>query len=299
MANPMSRLPLQDLMAFTTVARALSFTKAAAELGVSQPALSQTIRGLEERLGVRLLTRSTRSMSLTDAGERLLTTVGGRLDEIAEEVEALSAWRDRPAGTIRLTTGEHALHTLIWPKLRPFLQANPDIHVEIDVSYGLKDIVAERFDAGVRMGEQIEKDMIALPIGPPLRMAVVGSPTYFKGRTLPQVPQDLSEHMCINLRLPTYGGWYAWEFERGERSLDVRVRGQLASTSVPHIIEAAVQGFGLAFVPEDVVTDHIAAGRLIRSLEAWCPTFAGYHLFYPTRRQNSPAFALVVNALRQ
>lgn len=294
----MARRNLNDLLAFTAVARMRSFTRAAADLGVSQPALSQTIRNLETRLGVRLLTRSTRSVALTDAGERVLNSIGSRLDEIEEELDALSALRDKPAGTIRITTGEHALASILWPKLRPFLREYPDIQVEFDVSYGLKDIVAERFDAGVRMGEQVEKDMIAVPIGPRMRMAAVASPSYFAGKTKPKKPQDLAEHRCINLRLPTYGGWYAWEFERNGRELHARVHGQLAFGTAPHILDASIDGFGLAYLPEDMVLAHVKAGRLVRVLEDWCPPFPGYHLYYPSRRQHSTAFALLVKALR-
>lgn len=293
----MARPNLNDLLAFVAVARSRSFTRAAAQLGVSQSALSHTMRGLETRMGMRLLTRTTRSVSVTDAGERLLLSVGSRLDEIEEELDALTALRDKPAGTVRITTGEHALTTILWPTLRPFLRKHPDIQVEFDVSYALKDIVAERLDAGVRMGEQIEKDMIAVRIGPPMRMATVGSPAYFKGETKPKKPQDLTRHRCINLRLPTYGGFYPWEFARQGREMHVRVQGQLAFSTVPHIVAAAVDGFGLAFVPEDMVLSHIKAGRLVRVLEDWCPAFPGYHLYYPSRRQHSPAFSLVLEAL--
>jgi DNA-binding transcriptional LysR family regulator len=294
----MARRNLDDLLAFTAVARLRSFTKAAAELGLSQPALSQTIRNLEARLGVRLLARNTRSMALTEAGERLLGSVGSRLEEIEEELDALSAMRDKPAGTIRITTGEHALSTILWPKLRKLLRSYPDVQVEFDVSYGLKDIVAERFDAGVRMGEQIEKDMIAIPIGPQVRMAAVAAPAYFKTRAKPRKPQELAEHRCINLRLPTYGGWYAWEFARNGREINARVHGQLAFSSAPHVVDASLDGFGLAYVPEDMVLAHLKTGRLVRVLEEWCPPFPGYHLYYPSRRQHSPAFALLVDALR-
>ncbi|QRN54858.1 LysR family transcriptional regulator [Dyella caseinilytica] len=294
----MARPNLNDLLAFVAVARTRSFTKAAAQLGVTQPALSHTIRSLESRMGIRLLTRTTRSVAVTDAGERLLQSVGSRLDEIEDELDALTALRDKPAGTVRITTGEHALTSILWPKLRPFLRNYPDIQVEFDVSYALKDIVAERFDAGVRMGEQIEKDMIAVRIGSPMRMAAVGAPSYFAGTTKPKKPQDLTKHRCINLRLPTYGGMYAWEFERNRRDIHVRVQGQLAFGTAPHVVAAAIDGFGLAYVPEDMVLSHIKAGRLIRVLEDWCPAFPGYHLYYPSRRQHSPAFALLVEALR-
>jgi DNA-binding transcriptional LysR family regulator len=294
----MPRRNLNDLLAFVAVARMRSFTKAAAQLGVTQPALSHTIRGLEARMGVRLLTRTTRSVAVTDAGERLLHSVGSRLDEIEDELDALTALRDKPAGTVRITTGEHALTSILWPRLQPFLRKHPDIQVEFDVSYKLKDIVAERFDAGVRMGEQIEKDMIAVRIGPSMRMAAVGSPSYFAGTTKPKTPQDLTRHRCINLRLPTYGGMYAWEFERHRREVRVRVEGQLAFSTAPHVVGAAISGFGLAYVPEDMVLAHVKAGRLIRVLDDWCPAFPGYHLYYPSRRQHSPAFSLLVEALR-
>lgn len=294
----MARTNLNDLLAFVAVARTRSFTKAAAHLGVTQPALSHTIRGLETRMGIRLLTRTTRSVALTDAGERMLNSIGSRLDEIEDELDALTALRDKPAGTVRITTGEHALTSILWPKLQPFLRKHPDIQAEFDVSYELKDIVAERFDAGVRMGEQIEKDMIAVRIGPPMRMAAVGSPSYFAGTTKPKKPQDLTTQRCINLRLPTYGGLYAWEFERGGREINVRVQGQLAFSTAPHVVAAAIDGFGLAYVPEDMVLAHVKAGRLIRVLDDWCPAFPGYHLYYPSRRQHSPAFSLLVEALR-
>lgn len=294
----MTRRNLDDLVVFTTVARLGSFTKAAAALGLSQPALSQIVRQLEERLGIRLLTRSTRSVALTNAGEHLMNTVGVRLEEIEEELDALTALRDKPAGSLRITTGEHAFYSVLWPKLRPFLHRHPDIHIEFDMSYALKDIVAERFDAGVRMGEQVEKDMIAVPIGPSVRMAAVASPDYFATREQPRMPQDLAQHTCINLRLPTLGGWYPWEFERDGRELHVRVQGQLAFGSAIQVVDAALDGFGIAFVPEDLVLAHINASRLVRVLDAWCPPFDGYHLYYPSRRQHSPAFSLLLEALR-
>jgi DNA-binding transcriptional LysR family regulator len=294
----MARPNLNDLLAFVAVARSQSFTKAAAQLGVTQPALSHTIRGLEARMGIRLLTRTTRSVSVTDAGERLLQSVGSRLDEIEDELNAVTALRDKPAGTVRITTGEHALTSILWPKLRPFLRKHPDVHIEFDVSYELKDIVAERWDAGVRMGEQVEKDMIAVRIGPAMRMAAVASPSYFADKTKPKKPQELTRHRCINLRLPTYGGMYPWEFERHGREVNVRVQGQLAFSTAPHVVAAALDGFGVAYVPEDMVLSHIKSGRLTRVLEDWCPAFPGYHLYYPSRRQHSPAFALVVEALR-
>ena len=265
--------------------RERSFTRAAAKLGVSQSALSHTIRGLEARLGVRLLTRTTRSVAPTEAGERLLRTVGPRLDEIDAELAALSALREKPAGTIRITAGEHAAETILWPALARLLPDYPDIKVEIIVDYGLTDIVAERYDAGVRLGEQVAKDMVAVRIGPDMRMAVVGAPAYFASGRSRKTPQDLTEHACINLRLPTYGGLYAWEFEKDGRELKVRVEGQLVFNNAALLLKAALAGFGLAYVPEDQVQPHIAEGRLVRVLADWCPPFAGYHLYYPSRRQ--------------
>jgi DNA-binding transcriptional LysR family regulator len=294
----MQRGNLDDLLAFVVVARERSFTKAAAKLGVSQSALSHTIRGLEARLGVRLLTRTTRSVSSTQAGERLLETVGPRFDEIDAELAALSEFRDRPAGTIRLTTIDYVADTILWPRLSGFLRQYPDIKIEIVIDYSLTDIVAERFDAGVRGGEQIAKDMIAVRIGPDIRMAVVGAPTYFKKRPLPRTPQELVEHSCINLRLPTHGGLYAWEFEKGGRELRVRVDGQLVFNGTTQMLNAALAGFGLAYVPEDLALPHLSKGRLVRALADWCPPYPGYHLYYPSRRQSSPASALLVDALR-
>lgn len=294
----MPRDHVSDLLAFLAVARERSFTRAAAKLGVSQSALSHTIRGLEGRLGLRLLTRTTRSVSATEAGERLLLTVGPRFEEIEAELTALSELREKPAGTIRITTGEHAVDAILWPALMKFLPHYPDVKVEINVDYSLTDIVAQRYDAGVRLGEQVAKGMIAVRIGPDMRMAAVGAPSYFAQRSLPKKPQDLTGHNCINLRLPTYGGLYAWEFEKGSRELKVRVEGQLVFNGLTQIINAALAGFGLAYVPEDLAQPHLAAGRLTRVLEDWCPPFPGYHLYYPSRRQTSPAFALLVDALR-
>jgi len=295
----MQRGTLDDLLAFLAVARERSFTKAAAKLGVSQSALSHTVRGLEARLGVRLLTRTTRSVSPTEAGERLLRTVGPRLEEIEAELGALSEFREKPSGTIRLTAVDYAVDWILWPKLAPFLRHYPDIKVEIIVDYGLTDIVAERFDAGVRGGEQVAKDMIAARISPEMRMAVVGSPAYLRKRGEPQRPQDLVQHDCINLRLPTYGGLYAWEFEKGGRELKVRVEGQLVFNGSTQMLNATLAGFGLAYLPEGLVQPHIAKGRLRRVLADWCPPFSGYHLYYPSRRQSSAAFALLVEALRE
>ncbi|PPQ36292.1 DNA-binding transcriptional regulator, LysR family [Rhodoblastus acidophilus] len=289
---------VNDLIAFFAVARERSFTRAAAKLGVSQSALSHTIRGLEERLGMRLLTRTTRSVAPTEAGARLLTNVGPKFDEIDAELMALSELRDKPAGNIRITAGEHAAETILWPALREFLPDYPDINVETVVDYGFTDIVAERFDAGVRLGEQVAKDMIAVRVGPDMRMAVVGAPAYFADRKRPRTPQDLTDHSCIKLRLPTYGGIYAWEFEKGGRELKVRVEGQLVFNTGPLILGAALSGAGLAYLPEDRVQRHIEEGRLVRVLADWCAPFAGYHLYYPSRRQPTPAFALLVDALR-
>ena len=294
----MPRGNFNDLLAFLAVAKDRSFTRAAAQLGVSQSALSHTVRGLEERLGLRLLTRTTRSVSPTEAGERLLHTLGPRFEEIEAELDALSELREKPAGTVRITATDYAADTILWPKLTKFLRQYPDIKVEIIIDYGLVDIVAQRFDAGVRNGEQVAKDMIAIRIGPDMRMAVVGAPSYFAKRSPPKRPQDLIGHNCINLRLPTHGGLYAWEFEKADRELKVHVEGQLVFNGTFQMLNAALAGFGLAYVPEDLVQPHLAKGRLNRVLEDWCPPFSGYHLYYPSRRQSSPAFALLVDALR-
>src|SRR6266481_3736947 len=294
----MQRGNLDDLRALVAVGHERSFTKAAAKLGVSQSALSQTIRQLESRLGLRLLTRTTRSVSLTEAGERLVHTVEPRFEEIDAELEALSALREKPAGTIRITAGDHAIKSAIWPRLAKLLAKYPDIKVEIVVDYGLTDIAAKRYDAGVRWGEQVAKDMIAVRIGPDTRFAVVGAKSYFAKRAPPTTPQDLVGHNCINLHLPTYGGLYAWEFERDGRELKVRVEGQLIFNDVFQILDAALAGFGLAYVPEDLAQPYLAKGRLERVLEDWCAPWSGYHLYYPSRRQSSAAFALLVDALR-
>ena len=289
---------VNNLLAFLAVAKEGSFTRAAAKLGVSQSALSHTIRGLEERLGLRLLTRTTRSVAPTEVGERLLRTVGPRFDEIDAALAALSELREKPAGTIRITTVEYAAESILWPALVKLLPQYPDIKVEIIVDYGLTDIVAERYDAGVRLGEQVAKDVIAVRIGPDFQMAVVGAPSYFTRRSRPKKPQDLTAHDCINLRLPTYGGLYAWEFEKNGRELKVRVEGQLVFNGSAPMLKAALAGFGLAYLPEDLVQADLAKGRLIRVLTDWCPPFSGYHLYYPSRRQPTPAFALLVDALR-
>jgi DNA-binding transcriptional LysR family regulator len=294
----MARENLNDLAAFLAVARERSFTRAAAKLGVSPSALSHTIRGLEERLGIRLLARTTRTVTPTDAGERLLRTAGPRLEEIEAEMTALTELRDKPAGAVRLTSTEYAAENVIMPKLERLLPEYPDIHVEIVIDYGLTDIVAERIDGGVRDGEQVAKDMIAVPIGPDMRMAVVGTPAYFAERGMPQTPQELTNHNCINLRLPTRGGLYAWEFEKDGRELRVRVEGQLIFNSSSPIRKAALAGLGLACLPEGHFQKELEAGVLVRALGDWCPPFSGYHLYYPSRRQLSPAFAVLVEALR-
>jgi DNA-binding transcriptional LysR family regulator len=294
----MSRGNVNDLLAFVTVARESSFTNAAAKLGVSPSALSHALRELEARLGIRLLTRTTRSVAATEAGQRLLDTLAPRFDEIDAALTALTELRDKPAGTIRITAGEHAADTILWPALTKLLPKYPDVKVEIFVDYGLTDIVAERYDAGVRLGEQVAKDMIAVRIGPDMRMAVVGAPSYFDSHPRPKKPQELTGHNCINIRLPTHGGLYVWEFEKSGRELKVRVEGQVVFNNLALRVDAALNGFGLAYLPEDQVTAHIGKGRLVRVLADWCPSFPGYHLYYPSRRQPTPAFALLVEAVR-
>lgn len=294
----MARENLNDLLAFVAVAREQSFTRAAAKLGVSQSALSHTIRGLESRLGLRLLTRTTRSVSPTPAGERLLATVGPRFDEIDEELTALTELRDRPAGTIRITTDEHAASTILQPKLAQLLPDYPDIKVEIVIDFGLTDIVAQRYDVGVRLGDQVAKDMIAVRIAPDMRMTVVGAPSYFANRRRPRTPQDLTGHNCINLRLPTHGGLFAWEFIKAGHEVRVRVEGQLVFNGTNPMLQAALSGCGLAYIPADLAQPYIAEGRLKPVLKDWCPVFPGYHLYYPSRRQSSRALGLLVDALR-
>ncbi|WOJ91645.1 LysR family transcriptional regulator (plasmid) [Methylocapsa polymorpha] len=294
----MRREELVDLNAFLTVAEEQSFTRAAAKLGTSQSSLSHTIRRLEARLGVRLLTRTTRNVAPTEAGERLLRTLRPALDSIGAELASLGELRIKPAGTIRITTSEHATITVLWPVLERLLPEYPDIRVELSIDSGLTDIVTERFDAGVRLGEALAKDMIAVRIGPDLRMAIVGSPAYFHERPAPQTPHDLAEHRCINLRMLSAAGLYAWELEKDGREVRVRVEGQLAFNNTQMIVRAAVAGFGLGFVMEDHVEAHLEDGRLVRVLEDWCPSFPGYHLYYPSRREHSAAFTLLVEALR-
>lgn len=294
----MPRTHVNDLLAFLAIARERSFTKTAAKLGVSQSALSHTVRGLEARLGLRLLNRTTRSVSPTEAGERLLRRIGPHFEGIEAELAALGELRDKPAGTVRITAADYAADTILFPKLAKLLPRHPDIKVEISIDDRLVDIVAERFDAGVRDGELVAKDMIAVRIGPDLRMAVVGAPRYFAKHPPPKKPQDLTEHRCINLRLPTRGGLYAWEFEKGRRKLNVHVEGQLVCNRPAQMLNAALAGMGLAYLLEDVARPYLDKGRLKRVLEDWCPPYPGYHLYYPSRRQPSSAFALVVDALR-
>jgi DNA-binding transcriptional LysR family regulator len=290
---------LNDLNAFVLVAREGSFTKAAARLGVSQSALSQTIRSLEERLGIRLLTRTTRRVAPTDAGERLLEMIGPRLDGIEHDLTTLGNLRDTPAGTIRITASEHAASSILLPRLMPLLSSYPDIQLEVNTDYRMIDIVEQRFDAGVRLGEHLAKDMIAVRIGPDVRMAVVASPAYFANRKIPEKPQDLTDHDCINVRLPTHGGLLPWDFEKEGRQLNVRVEGRFIFNGFPQVLQAAMAGGGLAFILADVVQAQLAEGSLVRVLDDWCSVFPGYYLYYPSRRQPSAAFTLMVDALRR
>ncbi|MDQ2148760.1 LysR family transcriptional regulator [Alcaligenaceae bacterium C4P045] len=294
----MARENYNDLLAFVTVAREGSFTRAAAQLGVSQSALSHTVRGLEARLGIRLLTRTTRSVSPTEAGARLLLTIGPRFEEIDAELAAVTEFRDKPAGTIRITSAENAIDTVLWPKLIEVLPKYPDLNVEITVDYGLSDIVAQRYDVGVRLGDQVAKDMIAMRIGPDLRMTVVAAPDYLADRSAPTTPQALADHRCINLRLPTHGSLLVWDFEKDGHVVKVRVEGQWVFNSSSQILRAALAGCGLAFLPESMVDTHVAEGRLCKVLEDWCHVFPGYHLYYPSRRQKSTALGVLLDALR-
>jgi DNA-binding transcriptional LysR family regulator len=294
----MQREELVDLNAFVIVAEEKSFTRAAAKLGTSQSSLSHTIRRLEARLGVQLLTRTTRSVAPTDAGERLLATLGPALESISLQLSSLSELREKPAGNIRITTSEHAANTILWPALAKLLPQYPDINVELSIDSGFADIVADRFDAGVRLGEALAKDMIAVKIGPDVRMVIVGSPAYLAKHPAPLTPNDLADHICINLRLTSAGGFYTWELEKDGREVRVRVDGQLAFNNVNMIVQAAKDGLGLGFVMDDQVQDELNDGRLLPVLEDWCPPFSGYHLYYPNRRQPSAAFALLVDAFR-
>jgi len=294
----MARENINDILVFLAVARERSFTRAAAKLGMTQSALSHIIRGLEERLGVRLLTRTTRSVSPTDAGERLLQNVGPRLEEIEAEIAAVSDLGDKPAGTIRITATDHVVDSVLWPRLAPLLPQYPDLHIEISADYRMVDIAAERYDIGVRFGDQVEKDMIAVRLTPDVPMTIVGAPAYFARRPIPVSSQDLMKHDCINLRLASSGGLYAWELRHEGRDLEVRVRGQLVFSGIYQILNAALSGCGLGFVQEDLVAEHVRAGRLVSVMKDWCPSFPGLHAYYPSRRQNSRALALVIEALR-
>lgn len=294
----MAKRNLNDLQAFVMVAREGSFTRAATRLGVTQSALSQTIRNLETQLDIRLLARTTRSVTPTQAGERLLATVGHHFDDIETELSLLTEFRHKPAGSVRITCGDHVLRNVLLPKLTPVLQRYPDIQMEFDVNYAFRDIVADRFDAGVRLGDTIDKDMIAIPISNELRMAAVASPAYLDHHSQPQSPHDLIQHNCINQRFPSSGGLYVWEFERQGQALNVRVDGQLVFNTSPAIVDAAVKGLGIAFLPEEEFAPHLQEGRLERVLEQWCEPFAGYYLYYPSRRQPTTAFSIVLDALR-
>ena len=293
----MARDHYSELQAFLAVARHASFTRAAAEMGVSQSALSHTVRGLEKRLGIRLLTRTTRSVAPTEAGERLIERVAGKFEDIDAELAAITEFRDKPAGTVRISCSDNVADNYLWPRLKPMLRDYPDINIELRIDYGLTNIVEERLDAGVRLGESLEQDMIALPISPPMRMLAVASPAYLKHRRLPETPHDLLQHNCINIRLTTYGGNYAWEFERDDRELRLHVNGQLTFNAVPPVIKACLDGFGIAYLTEDIVRGHIDRGELIPMLGEWSPPFPGYHLYYPNRREASPAFRKVVEVL--
>ncbi|RZL90738.1 MAG: LysR family transcriptional regulator [Variovorax sp.] len=294
----MAKEDLHDLNAFVMVARERSFTRAAAQMGISRSALSHSMLALEARLGVRLLTRTTRSVSTTEAGARLLRTLSPRLQEIEEELASLRAMRDKPAGTVRITAHDHAIASVLWPRLVPLLKQYPDIQVEFSVDYAFTDIASHRFDAGVRVGDRVDKDMVAVRISPKLRMAVAASPEYLTGRPIPKTPQELTEHCCVNLRLPTHGNLYAWDFAKGKKSLNVRVQGQTVFNNTSLMLQAALDGFGFAYVPFDLVRAHLDAGRLVPALEDWWPSFPGYHLYYTNRRQIAPALALVIEALR-
>ncbi|MGB9096822.1 LysR family transcriptional regulator [Erwinia sp.] len=289
---------LNDLISFITVAREGSFTRAAAHLGVTQPALSQSVTALETRLKIRLLTRTTRSVAPTAAGEKLLEAIGHRFDEIENELENLTELRENPAGTVRITSGDHVLRTTLLPKLSPLMHQYPDIHLEFNVNYGFTDIVADRFDAGVRLGDTIDKDMVAVPIGPALRMAVVAAPEYFDINPKPLNPRDLMKHNCINLRMVSAGGDYVWQFEEQGKEINVRVKGQLTFNTSVHIVDATLAGHGIAWLPEEEFSPYLNEGKLVRVLENWCPQFSGYYLYYPSRRQPSKAFSLVLDALR-
>lgn len=294
----MLRENFNELQLFLVVARERSFTKAAGKLGVTQSALSHAMKALEERLNIRLLTRTTRSVAPTEAGERLIACLEPRIADLEQELDSLIQLNGIASGNIRLTSGEHAARSLVWPKLKPFLREYPEIHVELMVDNGFVDIVEGRFDAGIRLGESVNKDMVAVRIGPHIRMAIVAAPSYFADHPAPETPHDLQDHRCINMRLPTVGGLYHWEFEKDGKPLRVRVEGQLTVNLLPERIDAALSGFGLACVPENMIQDYVKSGALIQVLQAWCPFFPGYYLYYPSRKQHPPAFALMIDALR-
>ncbi|PXH51254.1 LysR family transcriptional regulator [Klebsiella variicola] len=294
----MLRENFNELQLFLVVARERSFTKAAGKLGVTQSALSHAMKALEERLNIRLLTRTTRSVAPTEAGERLIACLEPRIADLEQELDSLIQLNGIASGNIRLTSGEHAARSLVWPKLKPFLREYPEIHVELMVDNGFVDIVEGRFDAGIRLGESVNKDMVAVRIGPDIRMAIVAAPSYFADHPAPETPHDLQDHRCINMRLHTVGGLYHWEFEKDGKPLRVRVEGQLTVNLLPERIDAALSGFGLACVPENMIQDYVKSGALIQVLQAWCPFFPGYYLYYPSRKQHPPAFALMIDALR-
>ncbi len=287
-----------ELQIFLVVARERSFTKAAGILGVSQSALSHAVKALEERLNVRLLTRTTRSVAPTEAGEKIIACLEPRIADLEHELTSLIQVNGTASGNIRLSAGEHSARSIVWPKLKPFLREYPEINIELIVDNGFVDIVEGRFDAGVRLGESIDKDMVAVRISPDLRMAVVGAPAYFAANPEPMTPHELQHHRCINMRLPTAGSLYHWEFEREGKPLRVRVEGQITFNLLAERMDAALSGFGLACIPENMVHDYLQSGELIRVLEEWCPYFPGYYLYYPSRRQHPPAFALMIDALR-
>ncbi len=294
----MTRQNVNDLLAFLAVARERSFTKAAARIGVSQSALSHAIRLLEARLGLRLLARTTRAVVPTEAGERLMLRIGPHLDQIEIEIDALNELKESPAGTIKIVAPDYAISHVLWPKLKAFGPRYPDIKIELLLDNGLTDIITERYDAGVRMGSQLAKDMISARIGPDFRFTVVGAKSYFAGRPLPEKPQDLMQHTCVNYRFPSSGALYVWEFEENGRDVRVHVDGQYVFNNIFHVLDAVLAGKGLGYIPEEIALPHLAKGRLIRVLEQWSPYWDGYHLYYPSRRQTSPAFATLVEALR-
>jgi DNA-binding transcriptional LysR family regulator len=289
---------INHLQVFLTVARQQSFTRAGAKLGVSSSAVSHAVRLLEERLGIRLIARTTRNVSLTEAGERLLHSVEPHLDGIETALAALTELRDKPAGTVRINTSEHAATSILWPAIQRLLPNYPDIRFEVTLDNAITDIVAERYDAGIRLGERLDNDMVAVRISPQMRMVVTGSPAYFRERGVPQTPQDLTRHACVNLRLPTHGGYLVWEFEKDGKEYNIRPDGQLVFNNAGMTRRAAIVGFGLAYVLEDLVQEDIKEGRLETVLDDWNPPFPGYYLYYPSRRQMSPALALLVEALR-